>query len=326
MAKSKVLLAVVLGAVFSLGLSVAEVQAEVEFRYPFLFVQNTSPNPAGHPEGVVLQIGVYLRDATTKSPITTAIVSGNLQGETYQLDYTPNKIFQDLGALYFARPQFDGQRGMAWIQVQEGPGIFTHDLDKIRIVPTTKNIRFSDASTTPTITWDPVYYDDDLDPSTQDIEIQDYRVRILSGADFEETFRSTRLYSNSYTIPFALSDQPVYLRVEARTSPLKSRSDTFTDFLFQPGGSITGDSCTSSDLRATVTVNKIETGVTNDLFPSGCSIADLVKNCEKGTKVRGELNGDYVKCVENLTNDLFVVGAIEDWEQAAINSAAVRGM
>jgi hypothetical protein len=60
------------------------------------------------------------------------------------------------------------------------------------------------------------------------------------------------------------------------------------------------DACPHSDLSATVAVQGCDTGVTNPLLPSGCTIADLTMSCGEHPDHPGRPRS----CIARLANDL----------------------
>ena len=82
----------------------------------------------------------------------------------------------------------------------------------------------------------------------------------------------------------------------------------------------TADRCLGSDLRATVIVGGVDTGVTNTFFTDGCSIVDRVNRC----KVDPAPHGDYVSCVSAWTNTLKAAGELTGAQKAAIQAAAAK--
>jgi len=81
------------------------------------------------------------------------------------------------------------------------------------------------------------------------------------------------------------------------------------------------DACPRSDLRPTVWVGNCNSRVTNDLLPSGCTIADKVAECRRTCRNRGQ----YVACVVHVLLDLKCDGVITGREFAKILKCALRG-
>ena len=76
------------------------------------------------------------------------------------------------------------------------------------------------------------------------------------------------------------------------------------------------DACLGSDTRGTVYVGGTNTGVSNTLFTSGCTIADLLNNCGPGV---GN-HGDYVSCAAHLTDALNSNGIINGAQKGLLQS------
>lgn len=80
------------------------------------------------------------------------------------------------------------------------------------------------------------------------------------------------------------------------------------------------DECPDSDLRATVVIDDCNSGVPNALFPSGCTISDLMTECAEGASNHSQ----FVSCVSHLTNDLKKAGTITGQQKGAIQSCAAQ--
>jgi hypothetical protein len=88
---------------------------------------------------------------------------------------------------------------------------------------------------------------------------------------------------NAITIVF--SGVATTLSLEEITTgcdPLDADGDGITD---------TQDACSASDLSTTVMVGACDSEVKNPLFPSGCTLSDLVTACTTGRNPRGCTNG-----------------------------------
>jgi hypothetical protein len=75
----------------------------------------------------------------------------------------------------------------------------------------------------------------------------------------------------------------------------------------------TEDECPDSDLSPTVVIDGCDSGVPNTLFPTGCTISDLIAKC-----------ADVTSCIAKLTNDLKRDGIITGAEKGAIQSCAAK--
>jgi len=80
------------------------------------------------------------------------------------------------------------------------------------------------------------------------------------------------------------------------------------------------DACPNSDLSITVIIDSCDSGVANTLFPTGCTLSDLLMQCADGVNNHGE----FVSCVAHLTNKLKRAGTITGQQKGAIQSCAAR--
>jgi hypothetical protein len=80
------------------------------------------------------------------------------------------------------------------------------------------------------------------------------------------------------------------------------------------------DECPNSDLGHTVVIDGCNSGVSNTLFPTGCTIADRIAECAEDARNHGQ----FVSCVSHLTNDLKNAGTITGQQKDAIESCAGR--
>jgi hypothetical protein len=76
--------------------------------------------------------------------------------------------------------------------------------------------------------------------------------------------------------------------------------------------------CPDSDLSATVVIDGCDSEVPNTVFPSGCTISDLIAACAEGASNHGQ----FVSCVSQVTNDLKKAGTITGQQKDAIQSCA----
>ena len=80
------------------------------------------------------------------------------------------------------------------------------------------------------------------------------------------------------------------------------------------------DECPHSDRSATVVIGGCDSEVTNTVFPSGCTLADLLADCaDHARKPR-----KFVRCVARLTHTMKRIGIITDQQKDAIRSCAVQ--
>jgi hypothetical protein len=80
------------------------------------------------------------------------------------------------------------------------------------------------------------------------------------------------------------------------------------------------DDCPDSDLGATVLVGPCDTGVENELFPNGCSVADLVHDIVGECGAAAENHGQLASCVAQATQELRRDGLIDGNDHGAIQS------
>jgi len=76
----------------------------------------------------------------------------------------------------------------------------------------------------------------------------------------------------------------------------------------------------SSDLRPTIVIGGIDTGVPNTFFPNGCTSADLIA----GLKAGASNHGGFVSGVARLTDQWVASGLITSAQKDAIQSAAAK--
>ena len=80
------------------------------------------------------------------------------------------------------------------------------------------------------------------------------------------------------------------------------------------------DCDTSSDLRDTIIVGGLDTGVPNFLFITGCTGTDLIE----AIAAAADNHGGFVSGVAHLTNDWKTAGIISGQQKGAIQSAAAK--
>jgi concanavalin A-like lectin/glucanase superfamily protein len=80
------------------------------------------------------------------------------------------------------------------------------------------------------------------------------------------------------------------------------------------------DACPNSDLSTTIIIDGCDSGVANTLFPTGCTISDLIMQCADDVNNHGE----FVSCVAHLTNKLKTDGTITGQQKGAIQSCAAQ--
>jgi Protein of unknown function (DUF3455) len=80
------------------------------------------------------------------------------------------------------------------------------------------------------------------------------------------------------------------------------------------------DEYPDSDLSTTVVIDGCNSGVPNTVFPSGCTISDLIAACAEGASNHGL----FVGCVSRLTNDLKKAATITGQQKGTIQSCAAQ--
>ena len=71
---------------------------------------------------------------------------------------------------------------------------------------------------------------------------------------------------------------------------------------------------------STVVIDGCNSGVTNTLFPTGCTISDLIAACAEGASNHGQ----FVRCVSHMTNDLKKAGTVAGQQKGAVQSCAAQ--
>ncbi|HEX5964735.1 MAG TPA: hypothetical protein VFY51_02350, partial [Pyrinomonadaceae bacterium] len=80
------------------------------------------------------------------------------------------------------------------------------------------------------------------------------------------------------------------------------------------------DCNSNSDTSPTIIINGVDTGVPNHLFPSGCTMSDLLSQL----KSEAVNHGDYASAVSHLTNQWVAEGLLSGAQKGAIQSAAAK--
>ena len=80
------------------------------------------------------------------------------------------------------------------------------------------------------------------------------------------------------------------------------------------------DACPDTSTDATVVIGDCDTGVDNIVNDAGCSIIDLVDECESAAKNHGA----FTSCVSRLTNDLVKQTVLSGEEKSRIQSCAAQ--
>ena len=80
------------------------------------------------------------------------------------------------------------------------------------------------------------------------------------------------------------------------------------------------DECLNSDRSPTVVIDGCDSEVTNPVFPSGCTLADLLADCADNTHKHRK----FVHCVARLTHTMKRISIITGQQKDAIQSCAVQ--
>jgi hypothetical protein len=210
--------------------------------HPGVCTENIGPNPYGIEEGHQLQIWANANDpqgSENIKEVTEKILGAS--GPVYPLELTDTGPAH--GILYSKFIPYEGQTGRWEITATNMDGYssigITHDLDKPRLIPLVNNIQVSDQSTTPTLTWDPVFFDHDLNPETEDVEVYGYRVLIMTSPT-NTFFSGPWISTTNYTIPEGklTVGEPVVFQIQALDAEsaiegyivFENRSKTYFEF------------------------------------------------------------------------------------------------
>ena len=80
------------------------------------------------------------------------------------------------------------------------------------------------------------------------------------------------------------------------------------------------DQCPNSILTRTVIIGQRNSGVSNQLFSTGCTTSDLIAQAASSAKTHGQ----FMSAVDDITNELMKIGAISESEKDAIQSCAAK--
>jgi hypothetical protein len=172
-------------------------EAAPEITYTDLYIDNFGPNPFGWAEGLSVQYGGNIQDSTYPIDHVTATY---LPPPASSLTWSEYITFD--GDFYWGSrlpENFSGLGlGQSWGSVQitatntqgESTTAVTRELYNPLMIPLASNIQFSDMGITPTITWDAVYFDHDLNAGTPEVPVDCYHIRIYHGDTHAEVFRT----------------------------------------------------------------------------------------------------------------------------------------
>src|SRR5262249_46700184 len=84
------------------------------------------------------------------------------------------------------------------------------------------------------------------------------------------------------------------------------------------GDGVLTDACPASDLQATVVLDGCVSAISNPVFPSGCSLTDLLMDCAVDVRRHSQ----FVQCVTQLTSSMERLGMITDQQRSALQACA----
>jgi hypothetical protein len=119
-----------------------------------------------------------------------------------------------------------------------------------------------------------------------------------------------------------IENAETYLNIHTGNNPGGEIRDVLQPAVDTDGDSVPDnvDQCPNSDLSATVVIDGCNSRVPNTVFPTGCTISDLIAECAEGASNHGH----FVSCVAHVTNDLKKAGTITDQQKGAIQSCAAQ--
>jgi hypothetical protein len=207
-----------------------------------VYTENWGDNDAGFPIGHYLAIYTSILDPEGTIPGVIDSVIAQQGTTTTVLPFV--NIGPIMDGFYQDNSPYSGETGTWDITAtniyNHSNTITTHDLDKPRLIPLAANIQISDNSLIPLITWDPVFYDHDLNPITDKVEVDFYRVRLVQGP-FQQYYQSPNLSGPSFQVPdgVLLSNEETLIRIMAFDiddfeGALENRSNTFAKFTTVP--------------------------------------------------------------------------------------------
>ena len=80
------------------------------------------------------------------------------------------------------------------------------------------------------------------------------------------------------------------------------------------------DNCPNSDLAESIIIDDCDTGVANELFDDGCTMADLIMLCAEDAPNHGQ----FVRCVAHLANEWKDEGLITGRDKGRIQRCAAQ--
>ena len=130
--------------------------------------------------------------------------------------------------------------------------------------------------------------------------------RLYSAMAYDSARRVTVLFAGVVAGALAVNDT-----WELASCPRDSDGDGVPD---------PDDECDISDLRSTIVIAGCDTGVANQLFDDGCTMADQIGECAAD----GDNHGNFVSCVAQLTHDWADEGIITSRDKGPIQRCAAQ--
>ncbi len=162
-----------------------------------LFTENFGPNSFGWAEGLIVHYGGTIQDSTYPIDHVTATYlpppASSLTWSEYLTpdeDYWNSRLPGDFSGLGLGQ-SWGSVRITATNTQGESTTADTNALYHPLMIPLASNIQFSDTGITPNITWDSVTFDHDLNPSTPEVPVDWYHIRIYNGATLAEIFHTS---------------------------------------------------------------------------------------------------------------------------------------
>jgi len=217
----------------------APVEAVPFFNSTGVYTENWGPNNSGFPVGHKLAINAMISDNDGDIPDIIDSVIAQQGSTNIELPFV--NIGPIMEGFYQKNLDYVDQTGTWEITATNtnniSNSVTTHNLDKPRLIPLAQNINISDNSTTPTITWDSVLFDDDLSPETGNVEVDFYRIRLVQGP-FQQFFQSENLFETSFSVPDGLlfPEEDTLIRIIAFhiDDGIENKSNTFMEFTTAP--------------------------------------------------------------------------------------------
>lgn len=182
------------------------------------YTDNFGPNPYGWTQGHWVQFGAIVEETGT-NPDDFDVQAIHPTFGSFALTY--DGLYYWRGEIYDGSSTGYSSLGTMTIQATSNSEDYasgvTNPIDNPRLIPLTTNIHLSDS----TLTWDSVYFDDNLDGSNETL-VEGYRVRIYqdisgTGERFDRIWYSDFTNNPQVVLPDGLLQQgfDYYVRVLA---------------------------------------------------------------------------------------------------------------